>query len=87
MPVGQPVDADASLQMGQCGREMVVTIQGMSVVLNKSVMNDSTWSGAINMGDGVARNTPMLLVKKFISLGGTVDRRGIENERQKASVV
>ena len=56
MPVGQPVDADASLQMGQCGREMVVTIQGMSVVLNKSVMNDSTWSGAINMGDGVARD-------------------------------
>lgn len=56
MPVGQPIDADASLQMGQCGREMVVTIQGLSVVLNQSVMDDSTWSGAMNMGDGVARD-------------------------------
>lgn len=69
MPVGQPIDAGASVQMGQCGREMVVTIQGMSVGLYQSALDERTWSGAIDMGDGVARDLTL-------SIGADRNMRG-----------
>lgn len=55
VPVGTAQAMAADITMGQCGRELVVTIQGMPVVLNQDVMNERSYSGAINMGDGVAR--------------------------------
>lgn len=61
MPVGQPLDTGAQVQMGQCGREMVLTIQGRPVVLNQSAMDAAIWSGAIEMGDGVARDVTLRL--------------------------
>jgi hypothetical protein len=55
MPVGQPVQTGAIIAVAQCGREMIVTADGISAVLYQEVMDPRSYSGSIEMGDGAAR--------------------------------
>lgn len=55
MPVGTQGSVPADVRMGQCGREMVLTVQGQPVVMHRSVQDDTVYVGSVTMGDGVAR--------------------------------
>lgn len=55
MPVGTQGSVPAEVRMGQCGREMVLTVQGQPVVMHRSVQDDAVYVGSVTMGDGVAR--------------------------------
>lgn len=55
IPVGKPVLTGAQIELGQCGRELVLTADGVTAVLYQEVMNDRIYSGSLDMGDGAKR--------------------------------
>ncbi len=59
IPVGTPVQSNAQIAMGQCGREMVLEAQGMSMVLYQDVMDERSYTGSLQAGDGVDREVTL----------------------------
>lgn len=45
--------------MGQCGREMVLVADGMAMTLYQDVMDDRSYVGTLNAGDGVTREVTL----------------------------
>lgn len=77
IPVGDAIRTQAELRMGQCGRAMTLTIQGTTVTLYQEAMDDRTWSGPIDMGDGVARDMRLTLDADRNLRGGLVATDGV----------
>lgn len=76
IPVGEAIRTPAQLSMGECGRAMTLTIQGLTATLSQEAMNDRTWSGPIDMGDGVSRTMRLTLDADRNLRGGIVATDG-----------
>lgn len=76
IPVGDAIRTPAQLSMGQCGRAMTLTIQGLTVTLHQEAIDDRTWSGPIDMGDGISRSMRLTLDADRNMRGGLVATDG-----------